>query len=387
MSLNSPLAWSLIMAALTSPSLCAHFADLPDPRIDRTRRHHLLDIIFITLCAVLCGANDLVAIEKFGRTKRRWLAKYLELPHGIPVHDTFGRVLAALDPEAFVECFVSWVQALAQTTKGQFIGIDGKTARATLDQAKGQGPLHVVSAWACHNRLVLGQVAVEEKSNEITAIPKLLAMLDLAGAIVTIDAMGCQKDIAAKIRAGGADYVLTVKANQETLEQDIRAVFDRLDEGTRSRSCLSVFQTKEAGHGREDYRRYEALPLPRRFAHKEVWQDLRSICRVIRVYKEGDKDLSEVRYFISSLPPVATELAAAIRGHWGIENGLHWVLDMYFGEDRSRARLGHVAENLALLRRWVVSLLRQDTTLQGSIEKKRLQAGWDEDNLERLLGL
>jgi predicted transposase YbfD/YdcC len=375
------------MATPSTPSICAHFADLPDPRIHRTRRHNLLDIVFITLCAAICGANDFVAIEKFGKTKRRWLSQYLELPNGIPSHDTFGRVVAALNPDKFVECFVSWVQSLSQATRGQFINLDGKTARATLDKAKGQTALHVVSAWATQNRLVLGQVAVDEKSNEITAIPKLLDMLDLAGAIVTIDAMGCQKDIAAKIRDGGADYVLAVKGNQETLEQEVRAAFDRVDEGKRSRSGLSVSQTHEQGHGREDARYCEALPVPHQFGPRQQWRDIRSLCRVTRVYKGGGKNLSEVRYFISSLKPRAAKLAAAVRGHWGIENGLHWVLDMYLGEDRSRARSGHAAENLALLRRWVISMLRQDTTLQGGIEKKRLQAGWDDNNLEKLLGL
>ena len=375
------------MATPATPSICAHFADLPDPRIDRTRRHKLLDIIFITLCAAVCGANDFVAIEQFGKTKRRWLGKYLELPNGIPSHDTFGRVVAALDPEKFVECFVSWVQSLSQSTRGQFINLDGKTARATLDTAHGRSPLHVVSAWASRNRLVLGQVAVDEKSNEITAIPKVLDMLDLAGAIVTIDAMGCQKEIAAKIRDGGADYVLAVKGNQETLEQEVRAAFDRVDEGERSRSGLSELETTERGHGREDTRYYEALPVPRRFGPRQQWKGVRSLCRVTRVYKQKGKEISEVRYFISSLKPKAAKLAKAVRGHWGIENGLHWVLDMYLGEDRSRARAGHAAENLALLRRWVISMLRQDESLKGGIEKKRLQAGWDDKNLEKLLGL
>ena len=370
-----------------SPSILLSFASLPDPGIDRSKLHHLGDIIFITLCAVLCGANDLVSVQKFGQARLNWLRRFLELPNGIPSHDTFGRVIAALDPHAFIDCFVCWVQSLARSSQRMFISIDGKTARASLDRAGSKGPLHVVSAWATQSRLVLGQVAVEEKSNEITAIPALLEMLELSGAVVSIDAMGCQKEIVAQVRAQGADYVVTVKANQEHLEEDIRQAFDRLDEGERSRGRLSVFQTEDKGHGREETRRYEALPVPRGLRNRGAWQDARSICRVIRLYKDREKECSEVRYFLSSLPAKAAQLAEVIRGHWGIENGLHWVLDMYFAEDRNRSRKDHAAENLALLRRWVISMLRNDTTLTGSIEKKRQQAGWNEVNLEKLLGI
>jgi predicted transposase YbfD/YdcC len=367
-----------------------HFRPLQEPRVERTKLHPLPNVVFIAVCALLCGANDFVGMEKFGKSKRSWFAKYLDLSNGIPSHDTFGRVIQALPPEQFLQCFMSWVQAFVSTAVGRQVAIDGKTVRASLDRAAGQNPLHVVSAWAREARLVLGQVAVDEKSNEITAIPKLLELLELSGAVVTIDAMGCQKEIAAKIRERGADYVLAVKGNQEHLEEDIVAHFAKLDEaaerGTRS-GRPTVSTTKEDRHGRKEQRRCEATRVPESLRGRDEWKDLQSICRVTRTYEERGEEKSEVRYFISSLPAEAKPLGAAVRGHWGVENGLHWVLDMAFAEDRSRARKDHAQENLALLRRWVLSLLGQDTTMTGSIEKKRLMAGWNEENLEKLLGL
>jgi predicted transposase YbfD/YdcC len=364
-----------------------HFATLEDPRIERCQRHALVDILFLAVCAVLSGANDFVAMEKFGHAKRAWLQKFVALPNGIPSHDTIGRVFSLLDSEHFIHCFLRWVQTIHEVTGGQLIGVDGKTVRASLDRAKGQNPLHVVSAWAAQNRVVLGEVMVDQKSNEITAIPKLLQMLELHGAIVTIDAMGCQKEIAAQVRERGADYVLTVKGNQEHLQEDIAAYFTALDEGTKRPRQHSQCTQQSHGHGRIETRWCDAVPVPRTLRHREEWQDLKSICRVIRAWTEGDKEKSEVRYFISSLPADAQVLAKAILGHWGIENGLHWVLDMYFAEDKSRARTEHAAANLAVLRRWVITLLRQDKTLKDGIEKKRLQAGWNETILERFLGL
>jgi predicted transposase YbfD/YdcC len=374
------------MSKQQSPLLFDHFDKLKDPRVDRTKAHPLLNVIFIGLCAVVSGANDFVGMEKFGKSKRAWLEKYVELPNGIPTHDTFGRVFEALDPHEFLTSFLSWVEALQVALAGKLVNIDGKTARATLDKAKGKNPLHVVSAWAAENRLLLGQVCVDEKSNEITAIPKLLEVLELSGAIITIDAMGCQKEIVTKIREKGADYVLAVKGNQEFLEEDVIACFAALDAGT-SRRRPSVCESVDKGHGRKERRRCEALSVPQTLRNLEVWQDLHSICRVTRTYTENGEEKSEVRYFISSLPASAAQLAQAIRGHWGVENGLHWVLDMYFGEDKSRARAGNAAANMALLRRWVLSWLRQDKTTTGSIEKKRLQAGWVDKVREDILGL
>lgn len=370
-----------------SASFFHHFDSLADPRLDRCKRHKLGDLLFLAVCAMLCGAKDFVAMEKFGHARRAWLEKFLELPNGIPSHDTLGRVFSLLDSERFIDCFVRWVQTFHEVTAGQVVGIDGKTARASLDRATGKNPLHVVSAWAAANRVVLGEVMVDEKSNEITAIPRLLEMLELHGAIVTIDAMGCQKEIAAKIRERGADYVLAVKGNQEHLEEDLMAYFAALDAGStrdrrRSRSTL-----RTRGHGRDETRWYDAVPVPPTLRNRDAWKDLRSICRVTRAWAERGEEKSEVRYFISSLAADAQALGKAILGHWGIENGLHWVLDMYFAEDKSRARTEHAAANLAVLRRWVVTLLRQDKTLKDGIEKKRLQAGWNETILERILGL
>jgi predicted transposase YbfD/YdcC len=370
-----------------SASFWSHFATLEDPRIERCKRHLLGDILFLAVCAMIAGANDFVAMQRFGHAKRDWLKKFLELPHGIPAHDTIGRVFSLLDGEQFIHCFLSWVQTIHQVTAGEVIAVDGKTARASLDRAKGQNPLHVVSAWASANRVVLGEVMVDEKSNEITAIPQLLQMLELHGAIVTIDAMGCQKEIAAKVRERGADYVLAVKGKQEHLEEDVLAYFAALDEGTQRPRQRSGTTQRSQGHGRVETRWYDAVPVPPTLRHREEWKDLRSICRVTRAWTERGEEKSEVRYFISSLPADAKALAKAILGHWGIENGLHWVLDMYFGEDRSRARTDASAANLAVLRRWIVTLLRQDQTLKDGIEKKRLQAGWNEAILEQILGL
>jgi predicted transposase YbfD/YdcC len=368
----------------------SHFVDLPEPRVDRTRLHKLMDVVFIAVCALLSGANDFVGMEKFGKAKKDWLKKYVELANGVPSHDTFGRIIQAINPQQFMNCFRSWVAGFADTELGRLIAIDGKTARASLDRPAGQNPLHVVSAWAQDTRLLLGQMAVDQKSNEITAIPLLLEILEMAGAVITIDAMGCQTEIAAKIREKKADYILAVKGNQEHLEQDVIAEFAKLDERCEQNqqpSGMEVYETRDKGHGREEQRRCEALPVPSTLRNADKWKDLNSISRVTRTYTERGEDKSEVRYFISSLPPKAKKLGQGVRGHWGVENGLHWGLDMVFAEDRSRARTGHAQENLALLRRWVLSVLRQDTTIPGGLEKKRLQAGWNVKNLEALLRL
>ena len=296
----------------------------------------------------------------------------------------------ALAPQQFVDCFRSWVSNFHERKKGDQICIDGKTARASLDRAAKQNPLHVVSAWATDQGLLLGQVAIDEKSNEITAIPKLLEMLELAGALVTIDAMGCQREIAAKIHAKGGDYILAVKGNQEHLEEDVIAAFaeadHRRDRGQED-DVPTVHESADDTHGRAEQRYGEALPVPQTLRNRDQWAGLRSICRVTRTYIEKGIDKSEVRYFISTLPAQAKRMAVGVRGHWGIENKLHWVLDMAFAEDRSRVRLGHGQENLALLRRWALSVQLQNTTVKGSMEKKRLQTGWNDQNLEKLLDL
>jgi predicted transposase YbfD/YdcC len=374
------------MSQSQAPALLTPFANLKDPRVNRTKRHALLDIVFIAICAVVSGANDCVAMAKFGTNKRAWLEKYLLLPNGTPSHDTFARLFSVLDGQTFLECFLKWVEALQVATDGKLVAIDGKTARATLDRAKSKNPIHVVSAWVTENRLLLGQEVVDEKSNEITAIPRLLQVLELTGAIVTIDAMGCQKEIAATIRERKADYVLAAKGNQEHLFEDIVGAFAAVDEGL-SAEAVGTHTVQDKGHGREETRQTQTMKVPASIRNQSDWKDLASIARCTRTYTEKGVEKSEVRYFISSLPPNAKKLAGAIRGHWGVENGLHWVLDMYFAEDRNRARTGHAAANLALLRRWVISLLQRNDSVKGGIEKKRLQAAWNDQAREALLGL
>jgi predicted transposase YbfD/YdcC len=358
--------------------------------MQRTQLHKLGDVLFIAVCATICGANAFTAMEEFARSKIGWLKKFLELPNGIPSHDTFRNVFIALKPEAFTECFMSWVKVLKVPIKNKIVAIDGKTSRASGSKKTGKKALHTVSAWATEANLVLGQVVTEEKSNEITAIPPLLKMLELRGAIVTIDAMGCQKEIATVVRERGADYVLQVKGNQEHLEEDIIGAFAALDEASaqeRVEQGMDIFETHDSKHGRKEYRCCEAMPVPKTLRNLAEWKDLTSICRVARIYDEKGESKSEVRYFISSLSAGAKRLAGAVRGHWGVENGLHWVLDMAFDDDRNRTETGDAPENLATLRRWVLSLLRQDKSRKGGIECKRMQMGWNEGYLEAILDL
>jgi predicted transposase YbfD/YdcC len=370
-----------------SVSILAHFADLEDPRVLRTRHHRLIDIIVIAICGVICGAESWTEIEKYGKNKRAWLQTFLELPNGIPSHDTFGRVFAQLQPGKFHDCFVRWITSLHEVTAGRLVPIDGKTLRHSFDKATGKGPLHLVSAWAASNHLVLGQVAVSEKSNEITAIPELLKLLDLHGAIVTIDAMGCQKAIAKEIVAGGADYVLAVKGNQENLEQAVHALFEKGMESDFKDLNYTIHKTEEKrSHGRLEQRIYYAVEVPADFACKEEWDKLKSVCMALRICKEtGKEDTVRARYYISTLPAQAKKLGTAIRGHWGIENSCHWVLDVSFREDESRIRKDHGPENMGLLRRLAVSLLKQAKFLKGGIHSKRLEAGWDNETLETIL--
>jgi predicted transposase YbfD/YdcC len=378
------------MSAIPSASFFSHFATIEDPRVQRTQLHKLGDVFFIAICATLCGANAFTAMEEFGRSKLDWLKTFIDLPNGVPSHDTFRNIFSAIKPAAFTECFMSWVKVLNIPIKNKIVAIDGKTSRASGSKTTGRKALHTVSAWATEANLVLGQVATEEKSNEITAIPKLLRMLELQGAIVTIDAMGCQKEIAAEIRGRGADFVLQVKGNQEHLEEDIIDAFAALDEASpkaRANQGFDVFETHDTKHGRKEYRRCEAMSVPKTLRNRDDWKDLTSICRVARSYEENGEPKSEVRYFISSLRAGAKRLAEAVRGHWGVENGLHWVLDMAFDDDRNRTGVGDAPANLATLRRWVLSLLRQDKSHKGGIESKRMQMGWNEGYLEAILGL
>ncbi len=368
-----------------SLSILEHFADLKDPRVDRTKHHLLLDILGLAICAVIAGADGWEDIEDFGKAKHAWLKTFLRLPHGIPSHDTISRVFRMLKPEKFQECFLSWTDSLHETLGLKRIALDGKTLRRSHDRASAKKALHLVSAWSVENRLTLGQAAVDEKSNEITAIPKLLELLALQGAIVTIDAMGCQKEIAQKIVDGGGDYVLTVKDNQPSLHAAIHQHFLRLHETGFADSPCRRHTTSEKGHGRVEERQYYFAPLPETLADLvEEWAGLRSIGQVIRYTERDGKQTDEVRYYISSLEPRVKQFAESVRGHWSIENKAHWVLDVSFGEDQSRIRKDHGPENFALLRRLANSLIQQDAS-KGSVRRKRKRAAWSEDALLNII--
>jgi predicted transposase YbfD/YdcC len=363
-----------------------HFSDLPDPRHPAFQDHHLLsDLLVIALCAVISGARSWDAIARFGRSKEAWLRSLgLTLPNGPPSHDTFNRVFAALDPPAFQHCFTGWINAVCDTLGFLHIPIDGKTVRGS------RGPdgtaLHLVSAWAAEHRLSLAQVAVEDKGNEITAIPELLKLLDLHGALVSIDAIGCQKAIAQQIRDAGGDYLLAVKDNQPILHADIQAAFEdalAVDlEGVRH----DLFVSEEQSHGRYEERVYVVLYEPEGLSTAQEWVDLKAVVQVWRTRRVGDEESMEEAYYVSSSTASAAELAKAIRTHWSIENGQHWCLDVLFGEDRCRSRQGNAAENLAWLRKMVLSLLRQDGS-KDSAPTKQLRAALEDDYRLHLLNL
>jgi predicted transposase YbfD/YdcC len=362
-----------------------YFENLTDPRIQRSQRHALLDILIITLCATIANADGWADIERFGKAKLSFFRRFLELPNGIPSHDTFGRIFAKLDPGAFLICVQHWLAALRASVGRQHIAIDGKTLRASFDTAAEQNPLHLVSAWACEARLLLGQVAVAQKSNEITAIPQLLELLDIEGDVVTIDAMGCQRDIAATIIAKGADYVLTVKDNQRNLHQAIHEAFLGYAEKDYAVPSLRRYKTVERNAGRLETREYFIVNAPADLPDEDSWVGLKTIGMVLRTREQGDKISEEVAYYIGSVPAKVKDFAQAVRGHWSIENRLHWSLDVTFAEDQSRVRRDHGPENLGLLRRLTLSLLQQDTSCKASLRGKRLIAGWNEEALLKIL--
>jgi predicted transposase YbfD/YdcC len=380
------------MPAKEQSSLVAALAAVPDPRRQcKNLRHRLVDILVIGFCGVLCGCDDFVEFETFGRKKEDFFRRFLELPEGIPSHDTFRRVFQAVCPQALQHGLIAWLQGLRQTASaaadGPVVAIDGKTLRRTFDRAQGLGALHLVSAWATANGLTLGQVAVDAKSNEITAIPQLIALLDLKDCVVTIDAAGCQKDIAAQIVAKEADYVLALKENQPTLYEQVSDYFvDQLETEGAARK-LRHHREVEEGHGRTETRETFVAPATKAMIASGAWVGLATVVLVIRrcVEHATGKTSEDVRYFVSSLPARAKRLAATVRQHWGIENSLHWVLDVAFNEDRMRQRDRNGIENLALLNRLAVSLLRQDKTVKGGVKCKRKAAGWDDDYLLHLL--
>jgi len=367
-----------------SASFHAHFQDLEDPRVERTRKHPLINVLFIAVCGVLSGANSFASIHEFAIDRRHWLARYLDLTNGIPSEDTLARVLARLDPGAFEKGLLGWIQAAQEATANRLIAIDGKTLRGSYDRSDGRAAIHMVSAWATENQLSLGQVVVREKSNEITAIPELLSLLDVAGALVTIDAMGCQKEIAAEIRRGEGDYVLAVKQNQPTLYERVEAAIDIASEGETA--GFEEHVTSEKGHGREEERTYAVVPAPESIDPEGQWCDLKAIgiATSERIDGRGHHSL-ESRYYILSRVLSAVEFAEAVRGHWGIENSLHWQLDVSFREDECRVRRDHAPANLSVIRRFVLGLLKRETSCRRGIETKRLKCAANDEYREKAL--
>src|SRR5215208_1717984 len=366
-------------------SILHHFHKLKDPRVERTRKHQLGDILVIALCGVVCDCDSFEDIEIWARCKRDWLGTFLGLPNGIPSHDTIGRVFAALDPRAFRDCFLGWMIALCDATGVKRVQIDGKAVRGARKGGGLGGCLHLVSVWAQENGVTLGQEAVADRSNEIPAIPALLRTLELEGALVTIDAAGCQKEIAATVRAQGGHYVLAVKGNQPTLHGDIQACFAAAARDDFAAARHDMCATRDESRGRVEERVCTVLYEPEGLSTADQWPDLKAVAQVYRRRQVGDKVSEEWAYYACSRKLTAKQMAAAVRGHWGIENGLHWVLDVVFGEDRSKVRTGHAAENLAWARKVALALIRQDQS-KGSLKGKRKRAGWDDNFLLHLLG-
>ena len=377
-------------------SIIEYLQELPDPRVDRSKEHNLVDVLVIALCCLLCGGESFNDMEDFGYAKQDWFKTFLSLGNGIPSHDTFNRVFAALDPGQFLDCFLRWTQSLRQAVAQEIVALDGKALRRALNQ--GQSAKYVVSAWAESNNLVLGQLKVADKSNEITAVPELLRVLELSGCIVTIDAMGCQRKIAKEIIEADADYVLALKGNQETVHEEVKSFLDAtLAEGQAPRpvgaklsaaaATLASYQTVEKDHGRLETRRYYQSDQLDWFADRAKWEGLKSVGMVQSIREVEGKTTVEWRYYLSSLPLGVETFARAVRGHWGVENKVHWVMDVCFREDQSRARSGYAAENLATLRRLALNMLKREKTKKRGIRGKQLNAGWDNAYLLRLLGI
>ena len=373
------------MPKKTSARIEDHFVELTDPR-QRPVVYPLVNIVTIAICAVLCGADDFVAIAAFGRAKKKFLAKFLDLSAGIPSHDRFNAIFRAIKPAEFEKCLLSWITALHEVTDGQLVAIDGKTLRRSFDTASGKAAIHMVSAWATANYISLGQVVVDEKSNEITAIPKLLEMLELSGALVTIDAMGCQTEIARKIVESGADYVLAVKGNQPTLHEELVWFFRDHLADSFSRVKVRRHETHDHGHGRDEMRFYYVCPVPDDLPTQERWHKLRAIGLAVSNTVRDGKECIEFRYYILSRFVSAKRFAEAVRSHWAIENRLHWQLDVIFQEDQYRIRKGHADATFSSLRRMALpSLLKNNHTKKVGVKNKRLLAALDEDYLAEVL--
>ncbi len=359
---------------------------MSDPRIERSKLHKLIDIMTIAICAVISGADTWVDIEMYGEAKYKWLKKFLELPNGIPSHDTFARVFARIDPEQFQQCFLNWINTISVRTDGEIVAIDGKTLRHSYDSGSEKAAIHMVSAWATSQKLVLGQVKVDEKSNEITAIPELLKVLDLKGCIVTIDAMGCQREIVKLIKEQGGDYVITLKKNQGSLYSRVEDLFKQGVLSKYQGFEHDVHREREIGHGRSEIRHYTTLSNIKKLVDPEdKWTGLISVGKVDYVRTIDGKPKLESRYYISAIPLKAKKLAEYVRTHWQIENCLHWVLDVQFNEDNSRIRKDNSPENFAVLRHIAHNLLNQEKSLKVGIKRKRNRAGWDDNYLFKVL--
>src|SRR5579859_7684905 len=369
-------------------TLQEHFATLQDPRVERTKHHQLLAIITIALCAVICGADTWVEVEEFGKAKRAWLETFLDLPNGIPAHDTFGRVFARLDPEQFQACFLSWVQAIHTVLPAQQIAVDGKTARRSHDRGVGKAAIQMVSAWATESHLVLAQRHVAEHSNEKTALPFLLGQLELAGCIVSIDAMGCHAKIARQIKQQEGEYVLALKDNQGTMYQDVVDLFADALTPQGADLLHDSHISQDSAHGRLERRQYWTIADPKVIAYlnpKEAWLGLRSVGMVESERQVGEQVSRERRYYLTSLPGNAQAFGEAVRSHWKVENGLHWVLDLAFQEDASRMRKDHSQQNFVVLRHMALNLLKHEPTATCGIKARRLKAGWSPDYLRQVL--
>lgn len=370
-------------------SISKHFISISDPRIPNKTQHPLLSILTIVLCAVISGSEDFYDIEEYAESKREFFETFLDLPGGIPSHDTINRVISRINPKEFSDCIIEWTNTLSGKMKG-VIAIDGKTLRRSYQDASKASPLHIVSAWSSENGIVLGQVQTDKKSNEITAIPRLLELLDIKGSIVTIDAMGCQTAIAGKILAGGGDYLLALKENQKGSLDSVKYLFDwEMRHGFRG-VCHTENHSLDKGHGRIETRRTFAigeLDTIEGLDFRTKWPGLQSVAMVESTREINNVSTTERRYYISSLPANARVIGDSVRSHWGIENSLHWVMDVTFHEDYARNRKDHSAANMATMRRFALNLIKQDKTTKGSIKVRRKRAGWKDEYLLTLLGV
>lgn len=379
---------SLPSMNILNASFLEHFANLKDPRIERSKEHLLKDIIAIAILAIISGADGWVAIEAYGNAKYEWLKSFLELRNGIPSHDTFSRVFARIEPQQFQECFLSWVKAIVEELELNVIAIDGKTMKQSYDRNDQQKALHIVTAWSSSHQLVLGQKKVDKKSNELTAIPELIEMLEIAGSVITIDAMGCQKDIASLIIKKKGDYILALKGNQKLLYQAVKEWFEVARKTDNiGKKEYNYYEQVESGHHRGEKRQVwtvDVSELPP-LHNQALWAGLKTVVMIVSERRLWNKTTTEARFYLSSLSSNAEKIAGAIRSHWGIENSLHWTLDVTFSEDKSRIRKAHSPENFALLRRLAINLLKQEKTSKQSLKMKRYRAAMDNNYLVKIL--